>query len=95
MREFGVTIDDKFAEVDARVLKPPTLYYRNDQPVHVKKGVWNVQPFRYSKGHIQTPETWTILSFDRFIKLEDLYNFAYDLKVAGILILVYVNIIFS
>ncbi|XP_034935944.1 protein argonaute-2 isoform X3 [Chelonus insularis] len=79
LREFGVSLNGTFEEVDARVLSPPELQY-HQQTVKVSKGVWQASKF-YSAKEIPS-NTWTILNLTR-INEDYCRQFANFIKNSG------------
>ena len=68
IREFGIHVGDKFTEVEARILEPPTVLYKQNSATP-KRGAWNISEFLKAC----TINTWTILSLC-FIKDHDIIN---------------------
>lgn len=58
LKEFGLHVNDKFEQVDARVLVPPQLLY--DRLVGPRAGVWRASRFKEAKQL----RTWGLLSLD-------------------------------
>lgn len=40
MRDFGLTVDNKFTQVPARILTPPLIEYSNNKTMAPQRGVW-------------------------------------------------------
>ena len=40
VQEFGISIENYFEEVNARILNPPIINYSKEQTAQVKDGVW-------------------------------------------------------
>ena len=62
-KEFGIC-NDKFEEVNARVLYPPTIMYKD--AVHVAKGVWRPgRSFDNPSNVIARDNSWTVVNFSK------------------------------
>lgn len=70
MKEFGLEVDQKFVEVNSRVLDPPDLRYLNNF-VRPQDGTWRPSKFFQSSNMIQ----WTILNLDYRVRKEELKRF--------------------
>lgn len=73
IKEFGLKIDDKFAEVPARILQPPNIEYGDNKFVRPDKGVWWRNDNIYLKP--QMAPVWGVLNIDRrtdMYKINDL-----------------------
>ena len=63
IREFGFSVNNQFERLDARVLEPPTLKYKNDATVKPSRGVWRADRHKFLVG--ATIRQWTIASATR------------------------------
>ncbi|XP_044739268.1 protein argonaute-2-like isoform X2 [Chrysoperla carnea] len=70
MKEFGLEVDQKFVEVNSRILDPPYLSYRNND-TKPRDGSWRPSHFYDSPKLIH----WIILSLDSRVRKEDLRKF--------------------
>nr|WDW26278.1 AGO-2 [Amrasca biguttula biguttula] len=72
INEFGITVDENFTKVHARVLNAPTLEYANNQKVRVDKGVWRANKF------ITTTklERWAVIAYSFRMHENVLWDFA-------------------
>lgn len=60
---FGIDIDKKFEQTEARVIDPPKILYSGGRTVEPQRGVWNGENFlETEQGSIK----WCILNCDRF-----------------------------
>ncbi|CAD6208455.1 GSCOCT00014004001.2-RA-CDS [Cotesia congregata] len=63
MREFGLSLNGQLEKVDARVLDPPALEYKDNKNTRVMKGVWRASEFLNAQN---IPDgQWTILNLSR------------------------------
>ncbi|XP_076229026.1 protein argonaute-2-like [Nomia melanderi] len=62
MKEFNLSVSQKFEEIPARVLEAPKLKYARQEPVRVTKGVWRADKF-LNPSNLGDNE-WTILNLD-------------------------------
>lgn len=76
VREFGFSVEDKFTQVEARVLQPPDLGYEKGT-ARVQKGVWRVQ--RFLTGTVL--KKWTILNLDQRTRPDALENLAKEVRL--------------
>nr|AGH30327.1 argonaute-2 [Nilaparvata lugens] len=78
VQEFGIHVSDRFAEVNGRVLEPPTLEY-NRQQIKPTKGVWRSGRF------LQAVEikNWAIINCDRRTNDIQLQKFGTEMSVHG------------
>jgi eukaryotic translation initiation factor 2C len=60
MKQFGVHVDDKFIDIDARVLPAPDIYY-NRVAAKVREGVWNIPESASLLAASSQNLKWTIL----------------------------------
>lgn len=78
IRAFGLSVDENFAFVPARQLKPPLMEYRDRKMIRPKDGEW---PMSYGADEMQvlsspTNFTWTILNTDSKVIEVKLKQFA-------------------
>lgn len=71
VREFGITVDDKFTKINARVLDPPALAYNGKTTVNPSQGAW--RPLKFYLPVTLTQ--WTIVNLDRYTKAEHMEEF--------------------
>lgn len=73
-QEFRFSVSNEMEKVPARVLSAPNLKY-GTKTVQVRRGTWNLQPFKQAKD--LNDGSWTIvnLSEDRAIKDDQLQQF--------------------
>ncbi|KAJ8673621.1 hypothetical protein QAD02_004883 [Eretmocerus hayati] len=80
MREFDVKVSGEFTNVDARILNPPNLQYK-ERPMNVNKGVWRagkfLNPVNLAEGQ------WTIICLDNRTTTADLQALANSLQQAA------------
>lgn len=68
VRGFGLKVDDKFAEIPARILEPPMLQYK-DRTIRPQRGEW-----RPENMHFITPKEavqWGVLILDNRVRESD------------------------
>ncbi|KAK9511703.1 hypothetical protein O3M35_000311 [Rhynocoris fuscipes] len=78
VRDFGLSVNTQFTEVDARILTPPNLLYKN-QSVQVDKGVWRTGSFISSFPLSR----WGILCANSYVRRDKLLEFASSLQKQG------------
>lgn len=61
MQQFGINVDNKFAEVDARVLDPPTIQYANIT-MKPSRGVWRGENCKFLQA--ENAIVWGVLNTD-------------------------------
>ncbi|KAK4880345.1 hypothetical protein RN001_008491 [Aquatica leii] len=77
-REFGISVNENFAQIQARVLDPPKLKYANNQ-VMPRKGVWRAEKFDLS----ERLSNWCIFSADDRTTSQTMQDFAFNLAKEG------------
>ncbi|KAK4880334.1 hypothetical protein RN001_008480 [Aquatica leii] len=77
-REFDISVNEKFAQIQARVLDPPKLKYANNQ-VMPRKGVWRAEKFDSS----ERLSNWCIFSADDRTTPQTMQDFAFNLAKEG------------
>ena len=66
LKEFGLSINGCFEEIDARILKPPILYYANNETPKVSNGCWRTgRTFDKPAKLISENDSWTIVNFTK------------------------------
>lgn len=72
MHQFGLNVDNKFAQVDARVLDPPMIQYGNtvQKPF---KGVWRGENCQFLQP--ETALVWGVLNTDRQTRRSNIEEF--------------------
>jgi eukaryotic translation initiation factor 2C len=64
IKQFGLSVDDKFAQTDARILDEPSLEYAGSKSVKPKSGVWQLranEQFNTAK----TISKWSVICLAR------------------------------
>nr|CAD7264340.1 unnamed protein product [Timema shepardi] len=81
VREFGFSISDQFTKVDARILNPPALTYKeNKPPITPFKGVWRASEFLTGSEL----KDWVVLNLNgRYTRDDDLRNFGTEVQRMG------------
>nr|CAD7397522.1 unnamed protein product [Timema cristinae] len=81
VKEFGFSISDQFTKVDARILNPPTLTYKeNKPPITPFKGVWRASEFLTGSEL----KDWVVLNLNgRYTRDDDLRNFGTEVQRMG------------
>ncbi|XP_021934924.1 protein argonaute-2-like isoform X2 [Zootermopsis nevadensis] len=81
LKEFGLSVSDRFEKVGARILDPPQLEYNpnNKRNVCPVKGVWRPEAFLRSNKLTH----WIILNLNRFTREDDLRRFAMEMQNMG------------
>ncbi|XP_053689411.1 protein argonaute-2 isoform X2 [Sabethes cyaneus] len=67
IKEFGLSVGDRFEEIAGRILDPPYLLYRNNKTVQPVRGEWRADNCNYilpSTQIIQRALRWTIVNLD-------------------------------
>lgn len=62
LNQFGLSVDNKFAKVPARILDPPEIEYAN-RICRPAKGVWRGEGMEYLKP--TTAPVWGVINADR------------------------------
>uniref|UniRef100_A0A1L8DX68 Putative germ-line stem cell division protein hiwi/piwi n=1 Tax=Nyssomyia neivai TaxID=330878 RepID=A0A1L8DX68_9DIPT len=76
---FGISVGDKFIDIDARILNAPMIEYSNRKTVLPRDGVWRNEQFIVPT----TIQKWAILVLDYRANILNITNFAEQLAVAG------------
>ena len=64
IKEFGISVNDEFVDIPARVLDPPQINYANNEGVKVFKGVWRPgKSFERPANLLNANESWTVVNF--------------------------------
>lgn len=63
VQDFGLNVSDKFAEVDARILNPPSLQYDGNQTIRVMQGVWRGENCKFLQPSQNAK--WGVLCLDQ------------------------------
>nr|CAD7401725.1 unnamed protein product [Timema poppensis] len=81
VREFGFSISDQFTKVDARILNPPALTYKeNKPPITPFKGVWRASEFLTGSEL----KDWVVLNLNgRYTRDDDLRSFGTEVQRMG------------
>lgn len=80
VQEFGFSVSDQMEKVEARILNPPRIKYKNNAVAPVGKGVWTGREFMVS-GVIKTG--WTVLNLERYVKPQDVQNLIRQAETCG------------
>uniref|UniRef100_A0A1B6EZT3 Piwi domain-containing protein n=1 Tax=Cuerna arida TaxID=1464854 RepID=A0A1B6EZT3_9HEMI len=78
VNEFGISVNDKFEKIKARVLEAPNLEYR-ERKVKASQGVWRAAQF-VSSNQLNT---WVVMSLAQRTNQNDLVNFAKTMSSQG------------
>eukprot|EP00252_Welwitschia_mirabilis_P009748 TRINITY_DN2259_c0_g1_i3.p1 TRINITY_DN2259_c0_g1~~TRINITY_DN2259_c0_g1_i3.p1 ORF type:complete len:667 (+),score=92.70 TRINITY_DN2259_c0_g1_i3:137-2137(+) len=79
-KEFGISISNELAEVEARVLPPPVLKYHDDGPNSTclpEIGQWNMKNKKMVNGG--TVNHWACINFSRYVHDNAAKSFCFDL----------------
>ncbi|XP_066906251.1 protein argonaute-2 isoform X1 [Halyomorpha halys] len=74
LREFGLSVDDQFTKVKARIMNAPTVEYR-EKPVPVRQGVWRSEKFINGAELVQ----WRVVNTNPTVRENELRKLASDL----------------
>lgn len=81
MREFGISLNGQLEKIDARVLEPPSLKYKDIKSLKVQKGVWRAGKFLTAQN---IPDnSWTVLNLSSDCKEEEIRKFVSLLQNFG------------
>lgn len=76
VKGFGLEIDDKFSEVNARILDPPSLKYGNNRVLTPVNGVWRGEQIPFLQPVTGKPKiTWGVLVFDSRVRRSEVETF--------------------
>ncbi|XP_057325397.1 protein argonaute-2-like [Microplitis mediator] len=81
MREFGISLNGQLEKVDARVLEPPSLKYKDIKSLKVQKGVWRAGKFLTAQNI--PDDSWTVLNLSSDCKEEEIRKFVSLLQNFG------------
>ncbi|KAJ8673622.1 hypothetical protein QAD02_004884 [Eretmocerus hayati] len=82
IQEFDISLDNEFEKVNARILDPPNLEYRNNEVVRVSRGTWKADKFLNPKN--LEDGSWTIICLDYHVNPLELQTLAESLQRAAV-----------
>ncbi|ORY32296.1 Piwi domain-domain-containing protein [Naematelia encephala] len=71
---WGLEVNKKLVELEARILAPPKILYKNDQNTRVFEGGWNVRD-KQAKAAKTPLIAWACISFDRYYDEDDMRRY--------------------
>lgn len=70
--EWGLQVNNRMVELEARILDPPKVTYRDKRPVHVMDGGWKLRGVQFTRGALRPLNNWAVVSFDRYCDTADM-----------------------
>lgn len=72
VREWGLEVNQRMVETDARILDPPKVTYRNNRTAPVMDGGWRLRGVQFARDGLRPLNNWAVVSFDRYCDVQDM-----------------------
>lgn len=70
--EWGWQVNHRMVEIDARILEPPKVSYRDNRNAVVTDGGWRMRGMKFMRDGVRPLKNWAVVSFDRYCDVADM-----------------------